>query len=104
MVGNRCIVGSRLCSLLPSYLALAMSLNPDQLQELIDDLTGSCKSIAECMPTDLDESHLSQADHDEIDQQIFQCEECDWWFELSDEAEELKPGADQRLCKSCGGE
>jgi hypothetical protein len=78
-----------------------MRLSPEQLQELIDTLCGTSRSIAECLPTNIREEDLPADQLEEIYQQIFRCETCDWWFERSEQAEQE---SDKELCQSCAGE
>ena len=74
-------------------------INPEQLEELISDLLGTCRSIPECLPTGITEDDLTEADHNEIDQRIFRCDICQWWFELSDEGQTSE--AEVRICEDC---
>lgn len=64
-----------------------------QRTELIDDLTGSCMSLAEALATfDLTEDDLALSDHQAIDEQIFCCDDCGWWCgveEMNDQSEAL---------------
>lgn len=51
------------------------------VQELIDSLQGTCQSIVDFLPEGMDDNDLTSEDHDEIDNQIFLCNQCGWWCE-----------------------
>jgi formylmethanofuran dehydrogenase subunit E len=64
-------------------------LNDSQIEELIQHLNGSsltldnaCQQLFDC-----GEDNLTVEQLEEIDQQIFQCETCGWWFERGEQAE-----------------
>lgn len=73
--------------------------SPELLQELIDDLNGTAQSIAEALPTGYDENDLTQDDHAIIDDQIFKCATCDWWFEVSEQGG--TNDGDEPVCEGC---
>lgn len=51
------------------------------IQELIDELQGTCSSINDHLPEGMDDNDLTSDDHEEIDNQIFLCDTCGWWCE-----------------------
>lgn len=69
------------------------------LEKIIHDLQGTCQSLSGCLENyDLEEDDLSPDDLEEIDNNIFLCEECGWWCGL----EELDEGHDQGMrCEDC---
>jgi hypothetical protein len=58
------------------------------VQQLIDDLQGTCTSINDHLPEGMDDMDLTSEDHDVIDNQIFLCETCGWWCEISEQDED----------------
>jgi hypothetical protein len=60
----------------------------DLVRSIIDDLQGTCKSLTEaCENHNLDFDELDFDELDELDQNIFCCDSCGWWYEISEEAE-----------------
>lgn len=76
-----------------------MLLTEDQVQTLIYELQGTCKTMDEAMPEGFTEDDLTEDQLNEIDQEIFRCADCSWWFEASDEADTGKDG--ERVCLNC---
>lgn len=66
------------------------------VQELIDSLQGTCNSIDDHLPDGMDWSDLTSQDHTNIDLQIFLCETCGWWCEISEAAD-----CDEQICQDC---
>ena len=69
----------------------------DQWNKIIEDLRGTCQSIIQVLSN---HSREDLEDHSgflgELDQQIFRCESCDWWCELSEESEVI-----HGCCRDC---
>lgn len=66
-----------------------MTITDEQVQKIIEDLQGTCKSLTDAViaVTDnplIDERHLTIEQHHMIDQQIFLCDDCNWWCEISE--------------------
>lgn len=57
------------------------------IEELIDSLQGTCATISEKLPEEMEED-LTEQDHDAIDNRIFRCETCSWWCEVGEEGDE----------------
>lgn len=78
-----------------------MNFKRDQIEELIQYLQGTCNSldegIVEVLGEDYDSMNLSSDNHNQIDNEIFLCETCGWWYELCEESE----NEDERTCESC---
>lgn len=75
-----------------------MPLNNDQMAELVCDLQGTCQSLEEALAKDgFTEDDMSQANHEELDNQLFCCVSCGWWCELCEEAE----GCSEPTCTDC---
>jgi hypothetical protein len=56
-------------------------------QSFIDSALGTCQSIQDVMNTiDLEDEDL--VDWGMVDDQIFLCDDCSWWCEMSDMAED----------------
>jgi hypothetical protein len=75
----------------------------DELYQLIEYLTGSCITISEAM-NDLfekDEDCLTEEQEDKLNQEIFNCSECGWWYEYSEESG-LYPS--DLICLDCAEE
>lgn len=51
------------------------------IQKLIDELQGTCNSLSGVLPEGMDDIDLTEQDHEAIDQRIFCCDTCDWWYE-----------------------
>jgi hypothetical protein len=77
-----------------------MKFTEEQLQQLVDHLQGSCNdldsSIIELFGEEFSSINLLADDHMFIDDQIFLCDTCNWWFEKVDESE-IHPGT----CMDC---
>jgi hypothetical protein len=62
------------------------------IQELIDYLQGGCKTLNEGVSDIsegvLNESNLTIQQHEIIDSEIFRCESCGWWHEISEQSED----------------
>ena len=61
------------------------------IQELIDHLQGTCKSLQEGLNDlypEMDVSDLTEKDNEEIDNQIFNCDTCNWWCEACEQDED----------------
>lgn len=77
-----------------------MELTNEQVDELIAHLQGSCKSLDEgCQDMfEKDEDVLTSEQLLRIDQEIFHCATCGWWYEISEES-----GSDESdlICNDC---
>ena len=81
-----------------------MEINNEQLQELIAYLQGSCKSLDEACQDMFEQDSgdcLTTEQLEEIDQEIFNCTQCGWWFELAEESES-EDG--EMICNGCADE
>lgn len=68
------------------------------LQKLIDDLTGTDKTIAAALPEGTTEEDLTEKDMAVISMFIFRCDNCDKWYDNSQEADaDGWPG----ICVNC---
>lgn len=62
-----------------------VEIDEDLLDEIITDLMGTCRDIDDVLNDydiefdDLEDEHFSY-----IDDTIFCCDQCGWWFEISD--------------------
>lgn len=69
-----------------------MAQSEEKLNELIEYLQGSCKTLQEGLNDifgeDFDEDQLTEEDHQFIDDSIFNCETCGWWYEVADSTED----------------
>ncbi len=71
-----------------------MKPNDFDIQVLIDDLQGTCQTIEHFLPEGMEREDLTETDLETIDQEIFLCEQCGWWFEVSEQTED-------GLCRDC---
>lgn len=73
-------------------------LTENELEQLIDYLQGSSKSLQEAINDlfECDEDILTPDDHQAIDGRIFKCNSCDWWCEIDEQN-------DEGNCEDCGG-
>ena len=72
------------------------------VNDLIEHLQGTCQSLDEGVGSlyeNCDSSILTDDDRSEINNAIFLCNDCGWWFELSDQSEDGDGN-----CKDCAGE
>lgn len=72
-----------------------------QIQQITEYLQGTNGQIDDALPDGVELSDLSPEQLSAIDESVFQCAECEWWFERGDESEVDNPISP--LCKSCGG-
>ena len=68
------------------------------VNELIEALQGTCTSIEDHLPENMEFMELTNEDLDTIDNNIFECSCCNWWCEIS-EATENKHG--ENICEDC---
>ena len=66
------------------------------VHELIGALQGTCDTIPDHLPEGMEEEDLTQEDHNTIDNEIFLCEVCGWWCEISEQVAEL-----DGTCQDC---
>lgn len=66
-----------------------------ELASIVDDLRGTCKSLEDVV----DPASLTLADHYTISNEIFCCDTCGWWCEVSEEST-TEPGS----CLDCSEE
>lgn len=65
------------------------------IREVIEQLKGSCDDIDSALPDRMDLEDLTNDDYIAIDTEIFQCEQCGWWCEICEQAE------DSEICEDC---
>jgi len=70
----------------------------ETLQGTCDTLQGA---IEECYPG-MSEEDMMADDHSALDQLIFLCTECGWWYEISENAE--TDDDSEMVCESCTDE
>lgn len=82
---------------------MADTLTPNQREELIESLRGTCMTSLNDKLDELfglTEMDLSSEEEDLIDMEIFVCGECSWWCEASQESE-VDKGDGERYCTDC---
>lgn len=69
-----------------------MNFSNKKINELIEYLQGSCDTLDEGVNVILGEEYssedLSKQNVEQIDNEIFLCSVCVWWFEVSEMSEE----------------
>ena len=75
-------------------------ITTEELEELIQELEGSCKSLYQTIESLLgkDEDELTIEQLEEIDSRIFHCAECGLWYSIDNES-----GSDpsELICNDC---
>lgn len=69
--------------------------------KLIENLQGTCEAldkVLESLYPGMTSEDLTEDDHDAIDQEIFKCETCDWWYEQGES------GDAEGNCLNCNNE
>jgi len=78
-------------------------ITDNQLWQLIEYLTGSCVTVDEAMNDlfELSEDDITEGQEDVLNQEIFKCAQCGWWYEFAEES-----GADDSdlICLECAEE
>lgn len=70
-----------------------------QISFIIENLMGTCKTVEEvCNEYGLEERDLAAEDFDEIDNSIFLCADCGWWYDLGEQGE---CDGDDTICEKC---
>lgn len=77
------------------------ALTDAQVDELCNDLAGTTQSMDVALPgvsgcEALTPDDLTPADLNEIDQNIFECQTCNWWCNRDEESEDK-----EEVCDSC---
>ena len=57
------------------------------INTLISDLQGTCETISHFLSEEMEESELTQDELEQIDNEIFLCDLCGWWCEVSEQNE-----------------
>jgi hypothetical protein len=61
----------------------------NKIEELINDLEGTCQSFSDgCDDLNIKENDLTSNQLDMIDERIFNCSTCGWWFESGEQDED----------------
>lgn len=83
-----------------------MRLSTEQMQNIVDDLQGTCQSLDhacenECgfYPSEI-ENEMQLCDY--VDNRLFTCVECGWWYENGDWWSENPDADNGDICSSCG--
>lgn len=71
--------------------------------QLIESLAGTCNTIQEHLPEGMEEEDLTQEDHNQIDLEIFECPQCNWWYRFGEDEADSE-GDYPGYCISCAGE
>jgi hypothetical protein len=68
------------------------------VHDLISNLNGSCNTINEELPYGMDEEDLTEEDRAVINETIFECDTCGWWYDI-EEMNESEGG--ENICSDC---
>jgi len=60
----------------------------EQIDKLAHRLQGTCDSIEKALEELEFEKEMTISDCNELDQKVFCCEVCEWWYEISEMDEE----------------
>lgn len=68
-------------------------ITDDQVDTIIEMLEGTCDTLTGAVQevtsdNSLSDDDLTEQQRIEIDSQVFRCEDCDWWYEISCDSEE----------------
>lgn len=66
------------------------------IHELISSLQGTCSTIDDHLPDDMELEDLTEQDYADIDNEIFLCETCGWWCEIGEVSEH-----EDGVCTDC---
>jgi len=74
-------------------------LNDMVINEIIDDLQGTCQSIEDVLVEyELEYDDLDSKDFEAIDDAIFNCVCCGWWYDLAEISTDVE---DDTVCARC---
>ena len=76
------------------------NISNEQLEELVENLRGSNKSIEEALLDEfgIEGDCLSRTQHKTLKEEIFRCETCDYWFSKE---EAVISTSHQQVCEGC---
>lgn len=57
------------------------------IDTLIEAVVGTSDTIDQHLSDGMEWEDLTDQDHQKIDESIFLCDQCGWWYEIGDEAE-----------------
>lgn len=68
-------------------------ISSEEVGEIIETLQGTCDTLTGAVQEvtgkdSLDEYDLEEHQHEQIDNEIFLCTECSWWYEVCDREED----------------
>jgi hypothetical protein len=74
-----------------------MAIKPEHLPKIVYDLQGTCQDVGQVLVfygyTEEDLDHEAAL---YIDERIFCCEQCEWWFEIGEMDEDT-----EWVCEDC---
>lgn len=80
---------------------MSKKFTSEQLNELVSALQGTCdelnSAINELFGDDYSDDDLTEDDHNFIDNEIFHCDDCGWWYEVVEQSEV----EDEKVCNDC---
>lgn len=76
------------------------TITNEQLDELVENLRGSTKSIEEALLDEfgIEGDCLSKSQHHTLKTEIFKCSECEVWYSKDDE---VRKTSTHSLCEGC---
>jgi len=57
------------------------------INKFVEDLQGTCQTLNDTLPEGMTDMDLTKEDHEYIDNEIFLCDQCGWWFEVCEATE-----------------
>lgn len=83
-------------------MELKRSVTADEVNDIIEYLQGTTNNLSDAVSLitsdECELNDLTLEQHHEIDDKIFECVECGWWYEISD-VSTLE--TDENYCNEC---
>lgn len=72
------------------------------VHKLVEELQGTCQDIPSFLPEGMSYDDLTKEDLQHIDNELFECQQCGWWCEMSEHHESTS--GENGKCDDCFGE
>ena len=81
-----------------TYTRDDQNLRDSTLQQIAEDLQGTCRSISEILEWyELEESDMDQGDYIILEEMVMLCDHCGWWYETG----EVETDDGETICWHC---
>lgn len=80
-----------------------MAFTYEEMQEIIECLRGTCKSLDDGVSEIFEGKDFGDMSMDncyQLDEQIFLCDACGWWYEIGESADDENYMGGQ-ICQNC---